>query len=94
MELIKGVELIDFFNNASIAKLPLDDKYCRFIFHKVCHALHSLHREGFAHRDLKPENVMLTDTFDVKVIDLGMSRSIAGKIGDYLMNTRLGTSGY
>ena len=94
MELIKGVELIDFFNNASLAHLKLDDKYCRYIFKKVCLALHSLHHTGFAHRDLKPENLMISDTFDIKVIDLGMSLSITGRTGDYLMNTRLGTAGY
>ena len=94
MELIKGVELIEFFNNASIARLGLDDKYCRYIFKKVCYALHGLHHEGYAHRDLKPENIMITDTFNIKVIDLGMSLNMSGRTGDFLMNTRLGTKGY
>ena len=67
MEIVQGVELIDFFNSAK----RTDEKYLRFIFLQVARALHQLHAAGVAHRDIKPENIMLTPSFEVKLIDLG-----------------------
>jgi serine/threonine protein kinase len=46
-------------------------------------AIKHLHDKGIAHRDLKPENIIFeegkngTDEDDVKLIDFGLSRSLA-----------------
>ena len=76
MELIEGVELIDFFNAAK----PNDERYLRYIFLQIASSLHRLHSSGVAHRDIKPENIMLTDSFDIKLIDLGYGINLSGNL--------------
>ena len=90
MELIEGVELIDFFN----ATKRQDEKYLRFIFIQIARALHELHSSGLAHRDIKPENIMITKEFAIKIIDLGFAVSLSGHTSDGFNRTRLGTEGY
>ena len=41
---------------------------------RVGRGLAALHRLGVAHRDVKPQNIMLLDTGEVKIIDLGIAR--------------------
>ena len=41
---------------------------------RVGRGLSALHRLGVAHRDVKPQNIMLLDTGEVKIIDLGIAR--------------------
>ena len=90
MEIIHGVELIDFFNLADIK----DERYLRTIFLQVARALHQLHSKGVAHRDIKPENIMITHKFEVKLIDLGYGMTLAGRDQAGFMNTCLGTKMY
>jgi len=59
MELIKGVELLEFINECDM----LDDSTIRFIFLQIVNVIHQLHRAGIAHRDIKLENIMLTEDF-------------------------------
>ena len=92
MELVQGIELIDFFNNSRT--VSRDDRLCRYIFNKVAIALHKLHSAGVAHRDIKPENVILTEDFKIKLIDLGYGIPLSGRDGSFLLKTRKGTPTY
>lgn len=91
MEIIAGVEMIDFFNQA---KRQQEEKYLRYVFLQVADALSKLHAAGVAHRDIKPENIMLTESFQVKLIDLGYGVRLAGKKQDGFNTTKLGTEMY
>ena len=85
MELVQGIELIDFFNNARA--VSRDDRLCRYIFNKVAIALHKLHSAGVAHRDIKPENIILTEDFKIKLIDLGYGIPLSGRDGSWFMQS-------
>ena len=90
MEIIEGVELIDFVNQTK----RQDEKYLRYIFTEVMTAMHKMHAAGIAHRDIKPENIMLTNDFKIKMIDLGYGTKLAGRAQNGFNNTKLGTEGY
>lgn len=90
MDIIHGVELIDFFNQAK----RQEETYLRYVFKQVADALHRLHSNGVAHRDIKPENIMLTQDFDIKLIDLGYGMTLGGRETDGWNRTRLGTEMY
>ena len=38
---------------------------------QVCEALVYAHEQGVIHRDMKPENILLLDTGEIKLHDLG-----------------------
>ena len=90
MENCPGVELIEFLNQSK----RQDDVFIRYIFIKISQALHQLHMAGIAHRDIKPENIILTENFDIKLIDLGYAISLSGRMNDGFNRTTLGTPMY
>lgn len=90
MDVIDGVDLIDFFNGIMIT----EEVYLRYVFRKVIEALNQLHVAGVAHRDIKPDNVMLTHKFDIKLVDLGYGIELTGRKNDGQMTTVVGTKMY
>lgn len=90
MENCQGVELIEFLNQSK----RQDDTFVRYIFIRIAQALHQLHRAGISHRDIKPENIILTENFDIKLIDLGYAIASAGRNEDGFNRTTLGTPMY
>ena len=43
---------------------------------------------------IKPENIILTENFDIKLIDLGYGISLSGRVQDGFNRTTLGTPMY
>lgn len=54
--------------------MRLSDRERVALLADVCRATHQLHERGIIHRDLKPSNVLVTDSRDVFIIDLGIAR--------------------
>jgi len=65
MEYVDGVSL-ELQRPASLADAVV-------VFRKVAEGLAHMHASGFVHADMKPNNVVVTESGDVKVIDLGQS---------------------
>jgi serine/threonine protein kinase len=90
MEPIRGGELFDYVANSG----AFNERFSRYYFKQMLTGLHYLHKNGMAHRDLKPENVMLSEKYEVKVIDFGFTCNIAGRNGSGSNSSGVGTPGY
>lgn len=71
MELVKGKSLLNYVKSKSGKRLRESD--CIKIFSKVVSAICYCHRQNMIHRDIKMDNILLTESFDVKIIDFGFS---------------------
>ena len=81
MELVDAVSLDN--------KIPSNTLDAISVFAHVAEALAHMHGRGYVHADIKPSNILVSDTTDVKVIDLGQ----ACKIGTVKERIQ-GTPGY
>ena len=93
MEYLQGEQL-----RQVIEKTPQSISSILFLFQQLCDALHTAHQLGIIHRDLKPENILLltkeTPKPFVKVLDLGIAKSLR-EASAYSMTTGLlGTPAY
>ena len=61
-------------------------------FLQVCSALHYMHSKRTMHRDIKPSNIFLTESGDVKLGDLGLSRLLSSQTVQ--VQTMVGTPCY
>jgi serine/threonine protein kinase len=55
------------------------------IMKRLLRAINHCHASGVVHRDIKPENIMYGKDGEIKLIDFGLSRTVANK------NTQLTT---
>lgn len=58
----------------------LTDKHIKYFVYELMKGVHFMHSKGIIHRDLKPLNVLVTDQWEVKISDFGMSNVRTGKI--------------
>ncbi|QDF65046.1 serine/threonine-protein kinase [Mycoplasma nasistruthionis] len=69
MDYIQGNTLF----NVIRAEGAMNAKRARNFLKKTAEAIGELHANGVIHRDIKSQNIILTNTNEVKVIDLGIS---------------------
>ncbi|HUE89288.1 MAG TPA: protein kinase, partial [Vicinamibacterales bacterium] len=73
MELIEGEDLAD-----RIARGPVPWDEALPIARQIAGALDAAHERGVVHRDLKPANIKVTPDGDVRVLDFGLAKAMAG----------------
>jgi Tol biopolymer transport system component len=83
MELVEGPTLAD-----RIAAGPVPLEQALEIARQIAEALDAAHQKGIVHRDLKPANVKVRPDGQVKVLDFGLAKAMAGEApsGDPLVS--------
>jgi serine/threonine-protein kinase len=90
MEFIQGRTLDDFMGSGGRFTVP----HAVEVAEKICEALAYAHVAGVIHRDIKPANVMVTRKGEVKVMDFGIARIVAGPQTAPQTSAVLGTAAY
>jgi serine/threonine protein kinase len=88
MEYVSGGSLLDLIQ----AEAPMPLARTVQVATQVADALDYGHRHGIIHCDVKPQNVLLDETGRAKLVDFGISRTIAAT--GALTDTITGTAGY
>lgn len=75
MELIDGVNLLDFANarGKATGALPLRCDERLRLFCMICDAIDYAHKRDVVHRDLKPANILVVSGGKPKVVDFGLA---------------------
>jgi eukaryotic-like serine/threonine-protein kinase len=88
MELVNGQDLDATIR--STGPLPVA-KACE-LFRLIAEALTEAHRFGLVHRDIKPSNILVTPSWQPKLLDFGLALHPRGRVTD--PGTVLGTLGF
>jgi serine/threonine protein kinase len=67
------IDLFDFLRTRPFEGI----ENIKLLFFKLIKALSSVHKLGFLHSDIKIENIMFTDTYDIRLIDFGVSKFLS-----------------
>ena len=74
MEFIEGEQL-----NQYVARHRPDLQQMLDIAIQIADALEAAHSQGIIHRDIKPANILITPRGQVKVLDFGLAKLLAGR---------------
>jgi serine/threonine-protein kinase len=73
---------------------PFDERLALYVTREVAEALIYLNSRGVVHRDLKPGNFLITESGQVKIIDLGLAKLRRGMTRDSEEGKTVGTVEY
>jgi serine/threonine protein kinase len=76
MELVNGVNFVEYVRGSAAARVPLDPATVRHVFRQLVEGIGALHRRGKLHQDIKPSNVLITPAGRVVILDFGLARDV------------------
>lgn len=84
----------ELFDYLYFPKKGFGEKMARYLFKQLIEGIEACHSAGVAHRDLKTENLMMNTDWTLKIADFGYATLLAGKSGNGILTTALGTLSY
>ncbi len=79
--------LMEYVDGISVEQHPPKDfAQAVSIFLQTARGLHRMHEAGYVHADMKPNNIVVNESGDVKIIDLGQACSI-GTVKERIQGT-------
>ena len=75
MEYVDGVDLSTLVRRDG----PLNFAKSLHVIEQAAMGLRYIHRVGIIHRDIKPANILVTEDFDVKLLDVGLAKYAGGE---------------
>ena len=73
MELVQGVNFVEYVRGSAAAAVPLHAQRIRRAFRQLVEGVGALHQRGKLHRDIKPSNVLVTSGGRVVILDFGLA---------------------
>ena len=86
-DLITGGELYDYVENSG----HFEQHFVRYFLSQILKGVLFMHSKGLVHRDLKCSNILLDSNYNVKIVDLGFAKPVAGDQGTGIMQSSVGT---
>lgn len=84
----------ELFDYLFFPRCGFGERNARYLFKQLIDGIEGCHNSGVAHRDLKTENIMMDGEWNVKIADFGYATLLAGKTGNGVLTTALGTISY
>jgi serine/threonine-protein kinase len=82
MEFVDGTPIDRYADERG---LTIDERLALYL--RVCAAVQYAHRQLIVHCDLKPSNILVTPEGEVKLLDFGIAKMLAGTEGDGAVTT-------
>jgi tRNA A-37 threonylcarbamoyl transferase component Bud32 len=73
-ELVHGISLREYYNNEIRNQKGISEHKSNIfkkIFRQIFDAMNYIHKKNMAHRDIKLENILMTNNYEIKIIDFG-----------------------
>ena len=87
MEFVAGLDLLQHLKKHG----PIGESEALGHMVKIASALEEAHRQGIVHRDVKPDNILLTETSEPKLADLGLAKPMSGDADVTMGGAAIGT---
>ena len=74
MEFCSNLDLKSFINEHKKENKLINEQTIWEIIRNLCGGIKAIHNNNMIHRDLKPENIFISDNYEIKIGDFGLSK--------------------